>query len=312
MNVKMNEATSATAVMGVGGQPTETVQTGAITSHQIPHSITPSKDLATHTPTTIIPHTHDTTTTLSPTTEEDWDVEFDLSESRGGVNGPVARLIMNGPINVLAGAAESGCKNAAPPLQLQGSFKRRVPVNGSTATTAVGGSGHGTHAQTKKDGGRDTRHRLVPFEKRRIQSAPSMAQQRLRDEMAGAGSGLTDALLEDVAPMDEDDFEADETIVATDEFVVASVKQKVVARRERELERSISADGGLESWDDDFNDDEKDGGRLLVVPESVLEIQQSLKMEASNFKRFALHIEGLHYYYSSFHRVFLLISIIYF
>ncbi|KAI8843617.1 hypothetical protein BC829DRAFT_401034 [Chytridium lagenaria] len=115
---------------------------------------------------------------------------------------------------------------------------------------------------------------------RRIQSAPSVA---LRKFGEGAGGGMVDALMED-------------------DFLVSSVREKAERRRLRELERSVSANGGLESWDDDFGEAEvcgRDGGEWrreweeLSIPKSVYEAQEALRMDAMHMKEFALHIEDL-------------------
>ncbi|KAJ3031173.1 UNVERIFIED_CONTAM: hypothetical protein HDU68_006044 [Siphonaria sp. JEL0065] len=149
----------------------------------------------------------------------------------------------------------------------------------------------------------------IPLQ-RRVVSAPSFAQARFNPHDCGGGSivtntqnqvagGVVDALWEDAGD---------------DEFLVASVKQKVVSRREKELERSVSANGGLESWDDDFFVDGEEeerpvvaaatsncgGGRVmaggmsgLTVPEFVHNVQETLRLDAENLRKFSLHIEDL-------------------
>jgi hypothetical protein len=129
---------------------------------------------------------------------------------------------------------------------------------------------------------------------RRVQSAPSTALKRFGDGLDG---DVFDALFEDD---DNDNIDG-----VGDQWVVASVKAKVEKRKEKELERSVSANAGLESWDDDFDDgtDGVDNSRIesgrrpvtkqLVIPASVIGVQQSVKIDAINVRRFAWHVEGL-------------------
>ncbi|KAJ3246180.1 hypothetical protein HDU77_009084 [Chytriomyces hyalinus] len=126
-------------------------------------------------------------------------------------------------------------------------------------------------------------------QQRRVVSAPSFAGHlqfgESDDIPATAAGGVVDALWD--------------TVAVEDEFLVASVKQKVVARREKELERSVSADGGLESWDDDFccfggeDEDVPAAGNALVVPEFLGSVQEALRVDSENIRKFALHIEDL-------------------
>ncbi|TPX72548.1 hypothetical protein CcCBS67573_g05769 [Chytriomyces confervae] len=129
---------------------------------------------------------------------------------------------------------------------------------------------------------------LMAPQQRRVVSAPSFAGHlqfgESDDIPATAAGGVVDALWD--------------TVAVEDEFLVASVKQKVVARREKELERSVSADGGLESWDDDFccfggeDEDVPAAGNALVVPEFLGSVQEALRVDSENIRKFALHIEG--------------------
>ncbi|KAI8609637.1 hypothetical protein BC830DRAFT_821500 [Chytriomyces sp. MP71] len=126
---------------------------------------------------------------------------------------------------------------------------------------------------------------------RRVVSAPATPSLFFLEDETGvpAGRGVVDAMWE---PLCED------------AFMVASVRQKVLARRERELERSVSAEAGLESWDDDFccfegQEEELVGGRgknnglgALKVPEYLGNVQEALRVDADNIRKFALHIEG--------------------
>ncbi|KAJ3227213.1 hypothetical protein HDU81_006850 [Chytriomyces hyalinus] len=130
---------------------------------------------------------------------------------------------------------------------------------------------------------------LMAPQQRRVVSAPSFAGHlqfgECDDIPATAAGGVVDALWD--------------TAAVEDEFLVASVKQKVVARREKELERSVSADGGLESWDDDFccfggeDEDVPGTGNALVVPECLGSVQEALRVDSENIRKFALHIEDL-------------------
>ncbi|ORY52556.1 hypothetical protein BCR33DRAFT_779830 [Rhizoclosmatium globosum] len=101
------------------------------------------------------------------------------------------------------------------------------------------------------------------------------------------GSGVVDAMWE------EESIEP-----SVDEFLVASVKQKVVQRREKELERSVSAEAGLESWDDDFLvEGEESNSRHtmsgLQVPLFLKSVQEAVRSEGESLRKFALHIEDL-------------------
>ncbi|KAJ3202890.1 hypothetical protein HDU67_000221, partial [Dinochytrium kinnereticum] len=125
---------------------------------------------------------------------------------------------------------------------------------------------------------------------RRIQSAPSVALRRFGD---GGGGGMVDALMEDGT--------------AVGAFVVESVREKAERRRLRELERSVSANAGLESWDDDFDYEAGGGGAAgggergregLCIPECVNETQEAVRMDAVNVKEFALHVEDLKLIYT--------------
>ncbi|KAJ3104960.1 hypothetical protein HDU97_008708 [Phlyctochytrium planicorne] len=111
---------------------------------------------------------------------------------------------------------------------------------------------------------------------RRIQSAPSVALRRFGE---GGGGGMVDMLLEE--KLDPGRFLSDE------------VKKKVERRRERELERSRSADGGLESWDDDFLGGGNGAREEKWIPEMVHGTQESVRMDAMHVKEFALHVEDL-------------------
>jgi hypothetical protein len=133
---------------------------------------------------------------------------------------------------------------------------------------------------------------IKAMSQRRIQSAPSVAQRRSNDDWTG--SDIEDALLEH-SEMEEDFFLAD------------SVKQKLIKQSQKDRELSISVEG-LESWDEDFetstligtenqNQDNhhwSDRGKsnVLVIPNSVAQIQGSLKTDALNVRKFSLHIEG--------------------
>ncbi|KAJ1561909.1 hypothetical protein HK405_001902 [Cladochytrium tenue] len=196
--------------------------------------------------------------------DEDWDAEFGVS---AGQPQPVS------PPRPRLPAAAS--RRQAAPARLQ---PRRAPGGGP------------------KGGGEGRAPILLPFENRRIQSAPSITQRRFVD---AGGSGVTDALVEH-DPAGEDGFfdEFEEK-----DFVVASVKSKAERQRQREADRNVSAArrGGLESWDDDFAADEGEGESKtflppsikLQVPSTVLQLQLSLKTDATNFRLFALHIEDL-------------------
>ncbi|KAJ3190610.1 hypothetical protein HK101_008536 [Irineochytrium annulatum] len=118
---------------------------------------------------------------------------------------------------------------------------------------------------------------------------------------------------------DNEDFYDDD--VEEENWLVPSVREKAARRREKELERSVSANGGLESWDDDFEygnveeaagkkgdrsspgggsldtmgegcDSSRDLGALRI-PMAIGEVQESLRSDAVNMKKFALHIEDL-------------------
>ncbi|KAI9336209.1 hypothetical protein DFJ73DRAFT_850690 [Zopfochytrium polystomum] len=184
---------------------------------------------------------------------EDWDAELDAADSGVGTSHTSSRTSLS--------------SQPVPLRQLHPFPVRRAPAQ--LKPTAPGAPGSRAPP-------------LPPFQSRRIQSAPSIAQSRFAEDL-GCGSGVTDALLED----DEGD----------DTFIVPSVRQKVVARREKELERSVSADAGLESWDDDFvgfggdGVDNNEGG--LRVPDGVMGVQKNLKVDMENFRRFALHVEDL-------------------
>lgn len=234
--------------------------------------------------------------------DEDWDAEFDLGPtglSKTEISGTVGSCVDgNNSASQTRNVAVHGT-TTAPVQQLLLQRVQRGGVDGGVRRTPA------ARILTNKNNNSRPHAPTTVFAKRRVQSAPSVAQ---HTQSNGRG-GITDVLLEDFEENEDQDNENEED----NEFVVASVKQKVVTRRERELERSFSADGGLESWDDDFEgccDNEAggsnsgggggvygngEGGRSdgLFVPDAVLEIQQSLKVDAENFKRFALHIEDL-------------------
>ncbi|KAJ3206306.1 hypothetical protein HDU82_004595 [Entophlyctis luteolus] len=98
---------------------------------------------------------------------------------------------------------------------------------------------------------------------RRIVSAPSVAQTNVAgNSVFGNGADIVDAM------WDVDD----------DEYLVASVKQKVINRKEKELERCASANAGLESWDDDFcvSEEETQNREALKVPEFLGSVQNNV------------------------------------
>ncbi|KAJ3103393.1 hypothetical protein HK100_004209 [Physocladia obscura] len=191
--------------------------------------------------------------------EEDWDAEFQAQSNSNDNN--------NNNSEATTGSSSTNISketdHANPPLP---PFRRKPPTQQQYVARAGG-----------------------PHHQRRVVSAPSVTQTRfLEGDSALFGSsgsgGLVDALWDD----NDDD----------EEFLVASVKQKVVSRREKDLERSVSANVGLESWDDDFLEDSSGGCRWkenegIKIPNFVGEVQESLKIEAENFRKFSLHIEDL-------------------
>ncbi|KAJ3267282.1 hypothetical protein HDU76_011856, partial [Blyttiomyces sp. JEL0837] len=97
-----------------------------------------------------------------------------------------------------------------------------------------------------------------------------------------------------------------DTDINFDDFVDPNVKEKIMKSHERELERSVSAHAGLESWDDDFlggNDDDHNGGGI-DIPDTVCQLQKSLKMDGIYLKKFALHVEDLRRMYLDAIKIF--------
>jgi hypothetical protein len=71
------------------------------------------------------------------------------------------------------------------------------------------------------------------------------------------------------------DWDDNETIAIAEEFFVPSVKQKAV----KDVIKNV------DNWDDDFEED-------VFVDDKVLEFQNSLQNDISNFKKFDLHVKG--------------------
>ncbi|KAJ3409835.1 hypothetical protein HDV05_004188 [Chytridiales sp. JEL 0842] len=209
--------------------------------------------------------------------EEDWDAELQISNPTQQPSTKDLPIV--------------GLKPRAPQAPL------RKPI---LPPSVVAGGGPHPPATPRKPA--NPSRRMLPHQ-RRVQSAPSAAFKKIGDE----DNDVFDALFEDE---DEELPVKSNSDGAKDQWFVASVKAKVQKRTEKELERSISANAGLESWDDDFFDEDDNGvGKAkpqvvgggmvggLKIPEAVGSVQESIKMDAINVRRFAWHIEDLRLLY---------------
>ncbi|KAJ3073941.1 hypothetical protein HDU98_000243 [Podochytrium sp. JEL0797] len=141
----------------------------------------------------------------------------------------------------------------------------------------------------------------LAHQQRRVVSAPSFAHPPPSFDFptptstTNTSAGVVDVLWEDAGVSKEEDA-----------FLTAGVKHKILQRREKELERSVSADAGLESWDDDFvvDGEEEEGEKVVVkghgvvasglkIPSFLSNVQDALRTDSNNLRKFALHIEDL-------------------
>ncbi|KAJ3114849.1 hypothetical protein HDU96_001546 [Phlyctochytrium bullatum] len=226
--------------------------------------------------------------------DEDWDAEFNIDTTPPT---PSSRLSLTpAPTSGLPSSATGSATtlsshlHATPPPPLRASAGVPRPSLGGLAGDAAAAAAAPITRRTP------TTAAATAALSRRIQSAPSVALRRLGD---GGGGGMVDALLEDASTASPLDPGA---------FLSAEVREKAERRRLKELERSVSAEAGLESWDDDFEyagrGREAGGGvgvaareEWLSVPRSVCEAQEALRTDAENMKGFALHIEDLKLFY---------------
>ena len=73
-----------------------------------------------------------------------------------------------------------------------------------------------------------------------------------------------------------------------DDFFISSVREKSKKYiNENQENNEVITINNNENWDEDFDDKE------LFIPKSFQELQQALKSDTWNLRKFSLHMEGI-------------------